>query len=68
MKYKCRKCGREFDIPATITYPTPTLQQPRPEINWPYTAPPPMTIFTYTVSVPCCPHCHSTDIEEKKET
>jgi len=72
MKFRCRGCGKEFDIPAWLTC-TPTIQyspfaNPVP-YDQPYTAPPVMTIVgsNYDYKTPCCPFCYSKEIEEKKD-
>ena len=72
MKFKCRDCGREFDIPAWFTN-TPTIKyspfaNPVP-FNQPCTAPPVMIItgFNSEYKTSCCPFCYSKEIEEKKD-
>ena len=72
MKYRCRNCNREFDIPAYIKY-TPLIYTPYSPYanpiptNWPYTAPPITLIGTnYEYNAPCCPFCYSREIEETK--
>jgi len=76
MKYQCKSCGKEFDLPATITY-QPVIKLP---LNAPFPVPPtagpwPSSLaqptnqvsFNYDINHPCCPHCYSTDIEEVKQ-
>ena len=67
MKYHCRNCNREFDIPAMITY-RPTINFPAwpYTIPWPYTSSPQQQTLTYDVQKPCCPFCESVEIEETK--
>ena len=81
MRYRCRGCGKEFDIPAWITY-SPVVQLPYYENpipnDQPYTAPYPSNIpgvanpsptmigGNYDCKVPCCPFCYSKEIEETK--
>jgi len=67
VKYRCRKCEKGFDIPAYVSYSVPWVN-PRlvTSLSWPFTSPPSNVIFNYNVSVPCCPFCNSTAIEEAK--
>jgi len=69
MKYRCRNCVKEFDVPAWYKY-TPTITYPPisiPPYGWPYTSPPSFQTFTYEVIKLCCPFCHSLEIEETKD-
>ena len=80
MKYKCRKCEKEFDVLAWITYrPTvhvpPTQYQPfaNPVYHrtYPYGTGIPssftMVVSNQEVTLPCCPFCYSQSIEENKD-
>jgi len=58
MKYKCRNCGRNFDVlgwKKQISYYYPS--------NWQY----PEGTSTI-VKKPCCPLCESLEIEEVEKT
>jgi len=68
MKYTCKHCKKEFDIPATINYRPVIVNPPQPtNLQWPFTAPPIITSYSIEFHTPCCPFCYSIEIEEKKE-
>lgn len=63
MKYRCKTCGKGFDLPAPTALPrVPTTNLPWPSYEG--SLQPTNVTYNYTISVPCCPHCYSTDIEE----
>jgi len=75
VKYRCKKCEKGFDVPATIvTNPVVSFPQNAPNafpwvnvVNPSQTPVNPVVSYNYEVHQPCCPHCYSTDIEEAKQ-
>ena len=67
-KYHCKKCKKQFSIPATYIEKDPDFNKAVANLKPDeFLSRGPPTGYEPEVHIPCCPFCYERDIEEKEE-